>query len=121
MRLLVDENVPAAAVDALRAAGHDVAWVRIDGPGSTDEAVLAWASREARTVLTFDKDFGRLAFRARLPASAGVILVRLLASSPAALATRLVHALQSRSDWAGQFAVVESDRIRLRPLRKTNP
>jgi predicted nuclease of predicted toxin-antitoxin system len=121
MRLLANENVPAAAVDALRAAGHDVVWVRIDGPGSTDEAVLAQASREARTVLTFDKDFGELAFRARLPASAGVILVRLRASSPAGLATRLVHALQSRSDWAGQFAVVESDRIRLRLLPRRAP
>ena len=121
MRLLANENVPAAAVDALRSARHDVAWVRLDGPGSTDEVVLAWASREGRTVLTFDKDFGELAFRARLPATAGVILARLRAASPAALAVRLVQALDSRSDWAGQFAVIESDRIRLRPLPRRAP
>ena len=37
MRLLANENFPAEAVDALRSAGHDVAWVRTDAPGSDRE------------------------------------------------------------------------------------
>ncbi len=51
----------------LRHDGHDVAWVRTDAPGSTDQQVLARAVAEDRILLTFDKDFGDLAFRAGLP------------------------------------------------------
>ncbi len=76
MRFLANENFPAEAVEALRGRGHDVAWVRIDSPGVRDAEVLARAQREDRIVLTFDKDFGELAFRSRLPASSGMILHR---------------------------------------------
>jgi predicted nuclease of predicted toxin-antitoxin system len=116
MRFLANENVPGEAVEALREDGHDVAWVRVDAPGSPDGEVLARASAEVRIVLTFDKDFGELAFHARLPVSTGIILVRLRAASPALLARSLVSALRSRSDWTGHLAVIEADRVRMRPL-----
>jgi predicted nuclease of predicted toxin-antitoxin system len=61
MRFLADENFPGSAVTALAAAGHDVVWVRVAAPGTTDRDVVAWAAREERIVLTFDKDFGELA------------------------------------------------------------
>ena len=54
---------PADAVTQLKAAGHDIVWVRTAAPGMKDEDVPAWAAREARIVLTFDKDFGELAWR----------------------------------------------------------
>jgi len=60
MRLLANENIPGDAVTALRAAGHDVAWVRSDAPGSSDRDVLAPAMSENRILLTFDKGFGEL-------------------------------------------------------------
>jgi len=60
MRFLANENFPADAVTQLKAAGHDIVWVRTAAPGMKDEDVLAWAAREARIVLTFDKDFGEL-------------------------------------------------------------
>jgi len=82
VRLLADENIPGDAIAARRAAGHDVVWARTDGPGSTDRDILARAQREDRIVLTFDKDFGELAWRARLPAACGVVLLRLLMPSP---------------------------------------
>jgi predicted nuclease of predicted toxin-antitoxin system len=72
MRFLANENFPGDAVDALKAAGHDVAWVRTMNPGSSDEDVLAWAVREQRILLTFDRDFGELAWRLNLPASCGI-------------------------------------------------
>ena len=67
MRLLANENFPSDAVDALRERGHDVIWIRTDAPGSRDEDILARARRESRVLVTFDKDFGELAFRSRLP------------------------------------------------------
>lgn len=61
MRFLANENFPGAAVAALEAAGNDVVWVRTAAPGSSDPEVLAWAAREQRVLITFDKDFGELA------------------------------------------------------------
>lgn len=49
MRFLANENFPGDAVDLLKAAGHDAAWVRTAAPGSSDEAVLARAVREERS------------------------------------------------------------------------
>ena len=116
MQLLANENFPLDAVMALRAAGHDVLWVRTVFPGATDAAVLQRAVQEQRLLLTFDKDFGELAYRAKLPASCGIILFRLMAADSKTLAHWVNLALQSRDDWAGNFAVIESGRIRLRPL-----
>jgi predicted nuclease of predicted toxin-antitoxin system len=116
MRLLANENFPRDAVEALRAASHDVAWVRTIAPGISDREVLALAEAEDRLLLTFDKDFGELAFRSGLSAASGVILFRALAPSPALLARLAVRVLQSRSDWAGHFSVIENDRIRMTPL-----
>lgn len=67
MRLLVNENFPSDAVTALQQDGHDVVWVRRDAPGSRDEDVLERARTENRILITFDKDFGELAFRSQLP------------------------------------------------------
>jgi hypothetical protein len=36
LRFLADENFPRAAVTALEAAGHDIAWVRLAAPGAAD-------------------------------------------------------------------------------------
>ena len=118
LRILANENVSGETVEALRAEGHDVVWVRTHAPGSTDEAVLAQAQDERRILMTFDKDFGELAFRRGLPASSGIILFRLEITGSAYATTIVLASLQSRSDWAGQFSVVEKDRIRMTPLQR---
>ena len=116
MRLLANENFPLAAVVALRAKGHDVLWIRTDAPGSMDDAILARATAEQRILITFDKDFGELAFRSKLPATCGIILFRISLRTPDSVAGVTTTAVESRADWAGHFAVVEDGRIRLRPL-----
>lgn len=121
MRILANENIPLAAVEALRARGHDVLWALTDMQGSTDTAVLERATRDQRLVVTQDKDFGELAFHSKLPAASGIILFRLETASPAETASKIVAALESRSDWAGVFAVVEAAMVRLRPLPNPHP
>jgi predicted nuclease of predicted toxin-antitoxin system len=118
MRLLANENIPGDVVAALRQAGHEVIWVRTDAPGSSDPDVLNWAQAEDRVLVTFDKDFGELAFRFGLPASSGIVLFRVTASSSAALANLVVKAFEAQIDWTGHFVVVEQDRIRVKPLPK---
>src|SRR2546423_1557311 len=114
MRFLANENVPGSAVTALIEAGHDVAWVRTAAPGSKDEEVLAWAVREARVLLTFDQDFGELAWRARLPASCGIVLFRMPVPQPTDVGIMIVARLRERADWAGHFSVIQPGRIRMR-------
>ncbi len=103
-------------MEALREQGHDVAWVRADAPGSSDRQVLERAQRENRIIITFDKDFGELAFHAGLEAQSGVILFRISTPSATYVTQVAVAAVASRMDWAGHFAVVEDDRIRMTPL-----
>jgi predicted nuclease of predicted toxin-antitoxin system len=116
MKFLANENVSGEAVVALRAKGHDVVWIRIDAPGSRDEDVLARAVTDGRILITFDKDFGELAFHSHLPAKCGIILFRILAPSSSFVANAVVTAIESRTDWIGHFSVVEENRIRMREL-----
>jgi predicted nuclease of predicted toxin-antitoxin system len=116
MRFLADENFPGDAVTALRAAGHDVLWIRTDAPGITDQDVLARSLEDARVLLTFDKDFGELAWRSGLPATCGIVLFRLPALSPTGVGKVIADVLMAREDWVGHFSVVEPGRIRVRVL-----
>ena len=118
MRILANENFPEDAVVALRHAGYDVAWVRADAPGSSDRDVLRRAQTENRILITFDKDFGELAFRIGLPATSGVVLFRISAPSSAHIAHVAVTVLSSRTDWKGHFSVVKDRRVRMTPLTR---
>lgn len=116
MRILANENFPGEAIEALRERGHDIVWIRTDAPGSKDRAILQQAQIEKRIIVTFDKDFGELAFHSRLPASCGIILFRISAPSPASVIHKIVENLESRSDWHGNFAVINDNQIRIRLL-----
>jgi predicted nuclease of predicted toxin-antitoxin system len=84
--------------------------------GASDAAVLQKAQAEKRLVVTHDKDFGELAFRYDLPSESGVILFRLSGQDPETDNRRMAEVLESQTDWAGNFSVVDDLRIRLRPL-----
>ncbi|MBV9287737.1 MAG: DUF5615 family PIN-like protein [Hyphomicrobiales bacterium] len=116
MRFLANENFPGAAVTALKAAGQDVIWVRTASPGMTDAEVLAWAGRDGRVLLTFDKDFGELARRSGLPNDCGVVLLRLPIPKAGEVGQRLAKIITERQDWPGHFSVIEPGRVRMRPL-----
>jgi predicted nuclease of predicted toxin-antitoxin system len=116
VRLCANENLPEACVVALRQSGHDVLWVREAAPGSSDTAVLSRAQAEERLLITFDKGFGDLVFHRGLSASHGVVLFRIAQPSAAVVARRVLAILVSRTDWHGQYSVVEEHSVRMRPL-----
>ena len=119
MRILANENFPGPVVRALRELGHDVQWVKETMRGAGDVEVLSRAQAEQRIRTTFDRDFGELAFRFGLPAECGVVFFRLRGASPEIDNARTIAVLTSRTDWPGHFAVVQDDRIRVRPIRVT--
>ena len=117
MQFLSNENFPGAAVKLLQSAGHDILWVRTAAPGTSDPDVLAWAARESRILLIFDKDFDELARISGLPAGCGVILFRMPMPGPLEVGQRFADLIiMARDDWAGHFSVAEPGRIRLRAL-----
>ena len=116
MRILANENVSSTVIHALRAYGHDVVAVKEWLPGIDDEAVLRRAQAERRVVLTHDKDFGELAYRRRLPATCGIVLLRLSGTDRDADNRRALSVLASRTDWEGHFSVVTDEGTRMRPL-----
>ncbi|MBL8234848.1 MAG: DUF5615 family PIN-like protein [Bryobacterales bacterium] len=116
MKFVADENFPRVALLLLRQSGFDVAAIAETNPGLPDTEVLALASAEGRTLLTFDKDFGELAFRRGLPASCGVILFRTGFLTPAESADLALATLRSGAAWAGHFCAVSDRKIRITPL-----
>lgn len=113
LRLYADEDVLGLAVSRLRERGHDVVWAAEIAPGTPDRGVLQAAVASGRVLVSFDKDFGEWVFRTGAPAPSGVVLFRISTSNPEIAAARVVTALESRTDWAGHFSVVEHDRVRM--------
>ncbi len=81
-KFLANENVAGSAVDAVRQAGFDMTWVKDRAAGASDETVMGMALAEGRVLVTFDKDFGEMAYRRGQDASCGVVLLRPRIRSP---------------------------------------
>ena len=104
---LANENVPGEVVAAARQAGHDLAWIVELSPGAGDDAVLATALAQSRVLVTFDKDFGEMAFRQGKPATCGVILFRPRLHSPVHVTRFVVNVLAQAVAWEGHFSVAD--------------
>ena len=114
MPFLADENFPASAVGALRRAGLAVEWALEIAPGASDDKILLRAVGTGAVILTFDKDFGELAWRMKPTSGFGVLLFRTPMPRAAEAGEALARVVQSRADWAGHFSVVEPGRLRMR-------
>jgi predicted nuclease of predicted toxin-antitoxin system len=116
VRLLADRNIAAPMVRALRAGSTDVACVAEFASGITDDEVLEAAARDARLLLTDDKEFKELAFRPER-GQTGVIMLRLPFALASENAVRVVNVLQEHSGrLVGFYTVIEPTRVRFRPL-----
>lgn len=117
MRLLADENIPLATVCALRSAGHDVYSATEAAPGAPDAVHIERAISENRLIITFDRDFGELAVRAKERPDAGVLLLRFIPKT-AGEVTDLLVTLLARSDvtWQGHISIVDTLHVQQRPI-----
>ena len=62
MRFLIDRCAGRLLADWLRTQGHDVIESRELGPDPGDRALLDWAVKETRILVTIDTDFGELIY-----------------------------------------------------------
>ncbi len=113
MRFLADESCDATIARALQDAGHDITAVRDISPRAPDSVVIDLARRDARILLTEDRDFGQLVYASGSP-HCGVVLLRYPFAARTAIARALVElAAQKGNAILGRFIVVQPGRIRI--------
>jgi predicted nuclease of predicted toxin-antitoxin system len=76
LKFLIDVGVGTSVDKWLRENGHDAISVRDVDSRAKDRDILQLAVREARMVITMDKDFGELVYSSGLGHS-GVLILRL--------------------------------------------
>ncbi len=117
MLFLANENIPLASVNCLRRAGYLVTAIVEETPGISDRVVLAIAAAENRVLLTFDRDYGELIYRRKLPAPTGLVYFRFAPATPEEAAQKLLFVMDNnRIFLPGKFTIIEKDRVRQRPL-----
>ena len=116
MRLLADENFPGPAIAALERDGHDLVSVGRVSPGMADTDIFAWAVRDDRIILTFDKDFGEISRQTRASTRCGIILFRRPTPPYISVGAHIAWLINARSDWTGRISVVDANGVRQRPL-----
>ncbi|THJ21519.1 MAG: hypothetical protein CAF45_011910 [Nitrospira sp. CG24E] len=113
MRFLADESCDFSVVRALRASGYDVQAVAELAFGSDDITVMDLALREARILLTEDKDFGQLVY-AHSRQSSGVIFIRYPAKVRETLPRAVVNLIaEAEEELTGSFVVMSPGRVRI--------
>ncbi len=95
-KILADENIPRTTIQSLRSSGYDVVSVWEVNPGLGDDQVVQLSIRNQRIIITFDKDFGRLALTN--PNIPGVILMRIPPKNPEYITHRILSALEKHRE-----------------------
>ena len=119
MRFLIDRCAGRLLADWLRTQGHDVVESRELGPDPGDRALLEWAAKETRILVTIDTDFGELIYLENL-SHAG--LVR-LPDVPARERLLIIQDLLTRYEaemHGASIITVRGDRIRISKGPKQN-
>jgi predicted nuclease of predicted toxin-antitoxin system len=119
MRLLIDANLPRAAIGVCRKFGHQVEFARDIGMAAApDEQIAARARESGAALLTRDLDFSDVR---RYPPDQyqGIVVLRL---PDTAVAQEIVGVLERflmdpgfLGQLAGRLAIVEVNRVRFRP------
>jgi predicted nuclease of predicted toxin-antitoxin system len=112
--VLANENFPKPSIVIMRNSGLDVVSVQESNPSISDKEVVEWANRENRIILTFDKDYGEIVFRNKIPCS--VVFFRRKGKSPKDAGDYLLKILLLIK-WDGYFTVIDDNGIRQRELK----
>ncbi|MEM6394278.1 MAG: DUF5615 family PIN-like protein [Planctomycetota bacterium] len=116
MKILADVNITSAMVTHLRSKGHDLAWAVELMPEASDRQLIEHAVAEGRVLLSFDSDFGELAFRYRVQPP-GIILIRWHPNNDPEILAMLDHYRRAlEQDSPGSLIVITKRGCRVRPL-----
>jgi predicted nuclease of predicted toxin-antitoxin system len=115
MKLLANEKFPLKSVDYLKSKGFDIRSIGVDNPSVKDNMVMNLAITEARTILTFDRDYGELIFKNNYKPQNGVIYIRLDeygADEPGRLIEDLIN--KNEFDFNNALTVLDRNGVRQR-------
>ena len=113
---LADESCDFLIVRKLRSAEYDVLSVAESFPAAPDQQVLEHAIKEARILITEDKDFGEWVF-AHGEKIAGVILIRFPGNARKRLGEEIIKLVDDHGNELKKFfTVLEPGRARLRKI-----
>ncbi|MEL6820692.1 MAG: DUF5615 family PIN-like protein [Calditrichota bacterium] len=117
MRFLCNENIPLEPIHKLRSYTHDVYSIMENNSGISDSDVMELAIKSNYIILTFDRDYGELIFKKKLPVPPGVIYLRFIPTHPTETA-ELLQQLFDRDEinFDGFFTVIGRENIRQRRL-----
>jgi predicted nuclease of predicted toxin-antitoxin system len=115
-KFLADENIPLKAVETLRQKDIDITTTLKISPGLSDKEVLNLANKQGRIIITFDTDFGKLAFKEKLKVK-GIILLRFIPKSPQHIAKRIENLPASGTPIENCFLLVKEDSVRVIPMK----
>lgn len=117
MKFLANENYPVKSIYILREEGYDVRSIIKDSPGIDDRTVLNQATQEGRIVLTFDRDYGELIYRHKMPVPVGVVYFRFTPITPAEPAQQLLNLLAMKDiTLERKFTIISRNKVRQRSL-----
>ena len=102
------------ASDELSAAGHDVIWSGAWPQDSGDEEILALAHRDARVMVTLDKNFGELA-TVHGSAHSGILRLVNISAKQQASGCLSVITVHGKELEAGAIVTAGPGRLRVRP------
>jgi predicted nuclease of predicted toxin-antitoxin system len=114
IKLLANENFPVPAIRKLRVAGVDVLAVIETMRSASDQEVMAYARREERWIVTFDRDYGDLIFREGLLPPPAILYFRQEPYPPERPADIVLALLSEPQQLEGCMVVISQQNIRRR-------
>ena len=114
INFLANENFPVPAIRKLRVAGVDVVAVIEVMPSVSDKEVMAYARREQRWIVTFDRDYGDLVFRQGLLPPPAILFFRQEPYPPERPADIVLAMLSEPQQLEGCMVVISEQNIRRR-------
>ena len=119
MRFLIYRCAGRLIADWLRNQGHDVVESRELGPDPGDRALLDWAAKERRILVTIDTDFGELIYLENLSHAGLVRLPDVLAHERQLIIQDLLTRYETELEDAA-IITVRGGRIRISKGPKQN-
>lgn len=121
IKILLDQNVPAAAGAWLR--DHRPEWEvyhtnELGFAGQSDVFLYRWAQENRATIVTFDEDFADARLRGGKPPSPGVIRLRVWPTTLEATIEALSRLLSGvpEDQWEGALVIIDNQKIRVRRM-----
>ena len=112
--LLANENFPVPAIRKLRTAGVDVVAVIETMRSASDREVMAYARKDLRWIVTFDRDYGDLVFREGLLPPPAILFFRQEPYPPERPADIVLAMLSEPQQLEGSMVVISQQNIRRR-------